>query len=111
MIDDPEKTQQLLTQLKAAAPFEVDLTAELMATLKKSPSCGVLERRQIVSGLSYMGDEGGIMCHILPPNDANHPIVASITHIRVPAHLPFALRVIDYQKHRVKKLRKLHSRG
>jgi hypothetical protein len=89
-------------------PFEVDLTPELLATLKKSPSFGALERRQSVSNLSYMGDEGGIICHIQPPNDANQ-IVTSITHIRVPAYLPFAPDVADYQKHRVKKLRKLHS--
>jgi hypothetical protein len=55
-----------------------------------------------------MGDEGGIMCHIQPPNDGN-PIVTSITHIRVPAYLPFAPDVADYQKHRVKKLRKLRT--
>ncbi len=108
MIDKPEKTRHLLATLKAAAPFNVDLTAELMATLKQSPSCGVLDRRQTVSNLSYMGDEGGIMCHIQPPNDAN-PIVTSITQVRVPAYLPFAADVADYQKHRVKKLRKLHS--
>jgi len=110
MIDNPEKTHQLLTQLKAALPFEVDLTAELIATLKQSPSCGILERRQTVSNVSYLGDDGGIMCHIQPPNDAN-PIVASITHIRVPAHLPFARYVADYQKHRVKKLQKLRFGG
>ena len=108
MIDKPEKTRQLIARLTAALPFEADLNAELMATLKQSPSCGALERRQIVSNLSYLGDEGGIMCHIQPPNEAN-PIVTSITYIRVPAYLPFALDVVDYQKHRVKKLRKLHS--
>ena len=108
MIDKPEKTSQLLARLMAALPFEVDLTSELLATLKKSPSCDALERRQTVSNLSYMGDEGGIMCHIHPPNDGN-PIVTSITHIRVPAYLPFAPDVADYQKHRVKKLRKLRT--
>ncbi len=108
MIDKLEKTRQLLATLEAAVPFNVDLTSELLATLKQSPSCGVLERRQTVSQLSYMGDEGGIMCHIQPPNDAN-PIVTSITHVRVPPYLPFAADVADYQKHRVKKLRKLHS--
>jgi hypothetical protein len=87
-------------------PFEVDLTSELLATLKQSRSCGVLERRQTVSELFYMGDEGGIMCHIQPPDQAN-PIVTSITHIRVSAYLPFAAEIVDYQKHRVKKLRKL----
>ncbi len=108
MIDNPEKTRPLLATLEAAAPFEVDLTSELLATLKQSPSCGPLEKRQTVSALYYLGDEGGIMCRIQPPNQPN-PIYTSITHIRVPAYLPFAADVVDYQKHRVKKLRKLHS--
>ena len=108
MIDKPEKTRQLLARLTAALPFEVDLTAELLATLQQSPSCGVLEKRQTVFKLFYLGDEGGIMCHIQPPNEAN-PIVTSITYIRVPAYLPFAADVVDYQKHRAKKLRKLYS--
>ena len=90
MIDEPEKTRQLVARLMAALPFDVDLTSELLATLKQSPSCGALERRQAVSNLSYMGDDGGIMCHIQPPNDAN-PIVTSITHVRVPARLPLPI--------------------
>ena len=91
-----------------ALPFEVDLTSELLATLKQKQFSAALERRQIVSQLSYAGDEGGILCHIQPPNEPN-VIVTSITHIRVPVYLPFAPDVADYQKHRVKKLRKLHS--
>ena len=108
MIDKPEKTRQLLARLMAALPFEVDLTSELMVTLRQKQLAGALERRQTVSQLSYAGDEGGILCHIQPANESN-AIVTSITHIRVPAYLPFALDVADYQKHRVKKLRKLHS--
>ena len=108
MIDKPEKTRQLLALLMGALPFEVDLTSELLATLKQKQFSGALERRQTVSQLSYAGDEGGILCHIQPPDESN-AIVTSITHIRVPANLPFALDVADYQKHRVKKLRKLHS--
>jgi len=107
VIDQPEKTRQLLARLTAALPFEVDLTSELMATLRQKQLAGALERRQIVSQLSYAGDEGGILCHIQPPEEPN-AIVTSITHIRVPAYLRFAADVADYQKHRVKKLRKLH---
>jgi hypothetical protein len=33
---------------------------------------------------AYLGDEGGIMCHIVPPeNEA--AIIVSLTHVRVPA--------------------------
>jgi hypothetical protein len=107
MIDHPEKTRRLLTILEAALPFEVDLTSEVLAALKRDRFSSALQRRQTVSKVSYAGDEGGVMCHIQPENEP--AIVTSITHIRVPAYLPFAAVVVDYQKHRVKKLRKLHA--
>jgi hypothetical protein len=51
VIDNPEKTQQLLAVLKAALPFEVDLTTELLATLMKDQSSAGLRRRQTVTGV------------------------------------------------------------
>ena len=105
MIDKSEKTQRLLAVLKAALPFEADLTSELLAQLTEEQSSAGLQRRQTVSNVSYAGDAGGIMCHMQPENEQS-VIVASITHVRVPARLPFAAAVVDYQKHRVKKLRK-----
>jgi hypothetical protein len=45
------------------------------------------------------------MCHI-QPEDAESVLVVSLTHVRVLRKLPFAAAVLDYQKHRVKKLKK-----
>jgi hypothetical protein len=53
---------------------------------------------------------GGIACHI-QPEDAESAVVVSLTHVRVPRMLPFAAAVLNYQKHRVKKLRRQQSRG
>ena len=61
--------------------------------------------RQTVSDLSYAGDEGGIVCHIVPP-DRREVLIVSLTHVHVPRSMPFALAVADYQKHRMKKLKK-----
>ena len=66
-----------------------------------------LEPRQTVRDVSYAGDEGGILCHI-EPEDSSRALVVSLTHLRVRRSLPFAAAVFDYQKHRTKKLRKLH---
>jgi hypothetical protein len=33
-------------------------------------------------------------------------LVISLTHIRVPRSMPLAAAIVDYQKHRVKKLKK-----
>jgi hypothetical protein len=104
MLDKPQKTVALLAMLDAALPFEVDLTPGLIAELHPKHLSTGLQQRQTVSKVSYAGDEGGIMCCMEPP-DGKNAIVTSITHVRVPAYLPFAAAVADYQKHRIKKLR------
>jgi hypothetical protein len=105
MLDKPEKTRELIATLKAALPFEVVLTRDLLVQLARQQRPNVVEPTETVSDISYAGDEGGIVCHIRPTG-ADGMIVASLTHVRVPRSLPFAAAVIDYQKHRVKKLRK-----
>jgi hypothetical protein len=64
------------------------------------------QTRQIVSDLSYAGDEGGIVCHMLSSEEGGGALVVSLTQVHVPRSLPFAAAVADYQKHRVKKLKK-----
>ena len=73
------------------------LQAENIATLH--------DIRRMVSDVSYAGDEGGIVCHIVPC-DRQEALIVSLTHVRVPHTMPLASAVIDYQKHRVKKLKK-----
>jgi hypothetical protein len=108
MLDKPEKTRQLLTALKAALPFEVELTPSLIALLRAQHVAVAVNPRQIVSEISYAGDEGGIVCHIVPEEGRN-AIIVSLTHVRMHRSLPFAAAVLDYQKHRVKKLKKQNA--
>jgi hypothetical protein len=105
MLDKPQKTAALLAMLEAALPFEAELTSRLAAELTDKHFPTGVQRRQTVSKISYAGDEGGIMC-CMEPRDAKNVIVTSITHVRIPPHLPFAAAVADYQKHRIKKLKK-----
>ena len=105
MLDKPEKTYQLLAALKAAVPFEVDLTPSLIAYLHAQQVAVAVKPREIVSQISYAGDEGGIVCHIVPEHGHN-ALIVSLTHVRAHRSLPFAAAVFDYQKHRVKKLKK-----
>jgi hypothetical protein len=99
MLDNPEKTTKLLAALKAAVPFEVELTEQVVKQLRMD------EKHHTVSELSYAGDEGGIVCHIVPP-EKREALVVSLTHVRVARSMPLAAAVVDYQKHRVKKLKK-----
>ena len=66
MLDKPEKTRQLLAALKAALSFEVDLTPQAMVALTAHQAGIPVKSRQVVSDVSYAGDEGGIVCHIRP---------------------------------------------
>jgi hypothetical protein len=105
MLDNPKKTEPLLVALKAAVPFEVELMPALIEHLRTKNIATLNEIPQTVSDVSYAGDEGGIVCHIVP-SDRREALVVSLTHVRMPRTMPLALAVIDYQKHRVKKLKK-----
>lgn len=103
MLDDPMKTTRLIDELKAAVPFPVALTPEAVLHLRAERVAATAA--QTVADLSYAGDEGGIVCH-LAPSDAGAALFVSLTHVRVPRSQPFAAAVLQYQKHRVKKLKK-----
>jgi hypothetical protein len=105
MLDHPEKTPKLLAALKAAVPFEVELTERLVNQLRAQHHAGADQKHHTVSDLSYAGDEGGIVCHIVPP-EKREALVVSLTQLHVPRTMPLAAAVADYQKHRVKKLKK-----
>jgi hypothetical protein len=99
MLDHPDKTTKLLAALKTAVPFEVELTEWLVKQLRAD------QKHQTVSDLSYAGDQGGIVCHIVPPKK-QEVLVVSLTQVHVPRAMPLAAAIADYQKHRVKKLKK-----
>jgi hypothetical protein len=100
MLDNPEKTTKLLAALKAAVPFEVELTEQVVEHLRAHGEAVADKKLHTVASLSYAGDEGGIICHM------TEVVVASLTHVRVPCSMPLAAAITDYQKHRVKKLKK-----
>lgn len=110
MLDKPAKTRELLAILDAAVPFEVALMPDLIKHLARQQRPVIIKSIETVSKVSYMGDAGGIICHI-EPQDTESAVVVSLTHVRVLRSLPFAAAVLDYQKHRIKKLRKQQSHG
>jgi hypothetical protein len=105
MLDNPKKTEPLMAAVKAAVPFDVELMPASIKLLQTENIATLNETRQTVSDVSYAGDEGGIVCHIVPP-DRREALVVSLTHLRVSRTMPLASAVVNYQKHRVKKLKK-----
>jgi hypothetical protein len=105
MLDHPQKTHELIAILQAAVPFEVALMPDLIEHLARQQKPVVVKPTETVSEVSYLDDVGGIICYI-QPEDAESMVIVSLTHVRVRRTFPFAEAVLDYQKHRVKKLRK-----
>jgi hypothetical protein len=59
-----------------------------------------------------MGDEGGISCRLdLGGDEDQSPLIVSITHLTFNRRCPLFRQIDSYQKHRVKKLRKLNGHG
>ena len=105
MLDNPVKAARLLRELNEAVPFDVELSERLVKHLRVQGDPLANEARYTVSNLSYAGDEGGIMCHTTPSDDGK-ALVVSLTQVRVSRSMPLARAIADYQKHRVKKLKK-----
>ena len=91
--------------MKAALPFEVELTSSAIASLRAQHVADNVKPPQTVSKVSYAGDEGGILCH-LESEETERVIIISLTHVRMHRFHPLAAGVFNYQKHRVKKLKK-----
>jgi hypothetical protein len=108
MLDKPDKALNLVAALQAAAPFEVEFSPSLIAHLRAERVDCNTKSRQSVSRVSYAGDEGGILCHI-ERDDTARVLIVSITHLQLRRSLPFAPAVFEYQRHRLKKLKKLNG--
>ncbi len=65
--------------------------------------------KEIVLEVTYELTYGGIICH-MRPNGTDDLVATSLTHVRIHRSLPFAAAVMDYQRHRRKKLRKRQQR-
>jgi hypothetical protein len=105
MIDNRQKTARLLASLKQAVPFTVTLVPSLANYLRAQHVAIAQHPQHVVSGLSYAGDEGGIVCHI-GDSQEREGLVVSLTQVRVLPSMPLAAAVADYHNHRVKKLTK-----
>ncbi len=108
MIDNPDKTETLLASLEANLPIWARPTQRLAAQLRRHCPGMVVPETFAVVKLFYSGDDGGILCTLDfgDPATKNVPVV-SITHLTFDPTAPLAREIDAYQRHRIKKLRKL----
>jgi hypothetical protein len=106
VIDDIEATGRLQAQIEAALPLPARPTPELLEmlrqqspTMKLAPSCRIV-------AISYLGDEGGIVCKLdFGADETGQAAHVSLTHLRFDPRLPMARAIETYQLRRVKRLR------
>ena len=78
MLDKPEKNRQLMVTLDAAVPFEVALLPEFIQQLAQQQRPVSVKPIETVSKISYLGDMGGIICHIEPEDTESMVVVPSL---------------------------------
>lgn len=110
MLDKPDKTVRLMAMLKAAVPFEVELLASTLARMRERSPNVPIGAKETVFEVTYDPSHGGIVC-LIRPTGTDNLVATSLTHVRVHPLAPFARSVVDYQKHRVKKIRQKRAKG
>ena len=112
MIDDPIRVDRVVSRLKDALPLSAGATSQLAAVIREQLPNWNAAQRCPVNGVDYAGDEGGIMCR-LEVGDANTSqyFYVSITHLMFDHRSPLAREIAAYQKHRNKRLKRLHRMG
>jgi hypothetical protein len=107
LIDNRDQVERLLGKLTESLPLPALVTPALMATLRERSSTTKITLDCTVAKVMYMGDEGGVMCHLtFDEKDAAEVFLTSITHLAFDRRLPVAREIAAYQKHRIKRLRR-----
>jgi hypothetical protein len=112
MIDDPRKTDLLVSMLADSLPIEANITSHLAgALMEKSPDVAIPKKCK-VTNVFYTGDIGGILCGLdIGGVEAKAAHVVSITHLRFDRRVPISRDIEAYQRHRIKKLKQQQGRG
>jgi len=97
VLDNPKKTEELLAMVKSAVQFEVEMAPSVVKQLQDDAAAVASKTRYVVTDMSYAGDEGGIVCHIVPA-EGREAIVVSLTYVRLPRLTPLATTILVYPK-------------
>ncbi len=109
MIDKPDKTAALVAGLKASLPLPARPTAEALKTLRQRSPALKFKRDCSITDIYYAGDEGGILCTLdFGLDDRKEVAIVSITHLRFDRNAPLSRETAQYQRHRIKRLQRLH---
>jgi predicted lipoprotein len=108
MIDDPDQVERLVARMKESLPLFATVSYEVAAVISEQSRAADPQRRYPITRVDYAGDEGGIVCKVqLGPENDDKALFASITHLRFGRAEPIGRQIAAYQKHRIKRLRRI----
>jgi hypothetical protein len=106
-MDIKEQYEQLTKKLKEVLPFSAFPIRELVQELRKNGHSITLKTELIVKDVYNSGDISGIICTIEQEN--NEVIACGLTHLTISSRHPLFKGVVDYQKKRSKRIKKLNQ--
>ena len=110
MIDNMKKTEELRGKMRGLLPMSASVSVESQRLLQEKTLELVYSRQCQITEITYFGDDGGIMCHLdFGFHDQENAHIVSITHLSFDRKNPLSREIRTYQKHRIKRLKKLHG--
>jgi hypothetical protein len=108
VIDNPEQVERLVARMKDSLPLFAIVGHEVAAVFDEQSRGVDPLRRYPITQVDYAGDEGGIVCKVeLGPQNDDKALFASITHLRFGQADPIGRQIAAYQKHRIRRLRRI----
>ncbi len=104
MIDDYEKTMELIEEMKAHLPIPVRAGLQLVQVLRNKGVHIKAKHPLAIEQVHYLGDDGGIMCGLAGMGQGNAAYVCSLTQLKVDDRHPLAKKIRAYQRERKKRL-------
>ncbi len=102
-----EQYEELTKRLKGVVPFPAFPIRELVRELRTKGFSITLKTELIVTDVFNSGDVSGILCMIKQKDD--EAIACSLTHLIVSSKHPLFVEIINYQKKRAKRIKKLNQ--
>ena len=106
-MDIKKEYEELTKRLKDVVPFTAFPIRELVHELRNKEHSITLNTELIVKDVYNSGDISGIICMIEQRGD--EALACGLTHLTVSSKHPLFKEIIDYQKKRNKRIRKLNQ--
>ena len=100
MIDDRDRTMELIEQMESMLPIPVNASNALIRFLRQQGTRIRAKQRLQIEKVFYAGDEGGIMCALTGVQSREAAYVCSLTHLRISHKHPLAKAIRTYQRER-----------